>query len=207
VRPVAHGYDPVRPVRGLTAVVCGRYHAGMSESPGWLVDTHREQRRRVIAAGAARTALIRVRCRGEIEDAWEAWTKPERLALWFGKVSGDFRVGGAVLFNPDEEDPTTITIVRCEAPERLTVTWQYPGRPLDEVDLRLSVSAFGGTVIEVEHASVLYAGEGVGVAWEWWLDRFAAVMGGKEPDADEAVVEERVKLRQATWEAIVAADA
>jgi hypothetical protein len=32
-------------------------------------------------------------------------------------------------------------------------------------------------------------------------------MGGKEPDADEAVVEERVKLRQETWEAIVAADA
>ncbi len=178
---------------------------GMSESPGWLTGTHREQRRRRIVAGEARTALIRQRCEASIGDAWEAWTSPEGLSRWFGQVSGDFRVGGTVLLNPEDENPTTIEIVRCEPPRRLLVTWQYPGRPVDEVELRLSAAAHGGVFLELEHASVLYAGEGVGAAWEWWLDRFAAVMRGEEPEGDEAAVEERMNRRHAVWVAMVEA--
>jgi hypothetical protein len=36
----------------------------------------------------------------------------------------------------------------------LTVGWAYGDRPIDEVEVRLSVDAPGGTVLELEHASV-----------------------------------------------------
>ncbi len=80
-------------------------------------------------------------------------------------------------------------------------------RPVDEVELRLSPGADGGTVLELEHASVLFAGEGVGAAWEWWLDRLASLLRGEEPDTDEAAAESRFTQRNDTWLAIVEAAA
>jgi hypothetical protein len=72
------------------------------------------------------------------------------------------------------------------------VTWSSgPGHP-DEVEVRLSRADGGGTVIELEHATVATTTPdgvtdailGVGVGWELamaWLDRY--VSGGGQPRA------------------------
>jgi uncharacterized protein YndB with AHSA1/START domain len=59
-----------------------------------LTGTERAVGHRRIAAGEARTALIRRRYHATVEDVWEACTDPVRLSRWFPKVSGDLRVGG-----------------------------------------------------------------------------------------------------------------
>jgi hypothetical protein len=59
----------------------------------WLTETHREGGRRRIAAGEARTALIRRRYDASIEDVWEACTDPDRMGRWFIKPKGDLRGG------------------------------------------------------------------------------------------------------------------
>jgi uncharacterized protein YndB with AHSA1/START domain len=122
----------------------------MSDVAGRLIETQREVGSRRIAAGEARTALMRWRYGAPIEDVWDACTDPDRISRWFVKPTGDLRPGGTFSL----EGNASGEILRCEPPRLLTVTWSYPGRPVDEVEVRLSPSEDGGTVLELEHASV-----------------------------------------------------
>jgi uncharacterized protein YndB with AHSA1/START domain len=62
----------------------------------------------------------------DIEDLWEACTKPERLARWIAEVSGDLRVGGTVhaVFTSTWTGPARIET--CDAPRHLLLTTE-PG--------------------------------------------------------------------------------
>jgi uncharacterized protein YndB with AHSA1/START domain len=155
-------------------------------------ETHREVRRRRIAAGDARTALIRRHYDAPIEDVWDACTSPERLRRWLSPVTGDLRVGGAFQM----EGNASGEILRCEAPRLLSVTWVYGDRPADEVELRLRPGDDGGTVLELEHASVAehapmtFDGKpvdailGVGIGWELPLTYSLDLhLRGQLPDA------------------------
>jgi uncharacterized protein YndB with AHSA1/START domain len=113
-----------------------------------MTETHREIGRRRIAAGEARTVLIRRRYHAPIQDVWEACTDPERLNRWFLPVSGDLRAGGRFRL----EGNAGGEILRCEPPRLLAVTWVYGDLPADEVELRLSADPDGDTVLELEHA-------------------------------------------------------
>ena len=64
----------------------------MTDTPP--TDTFREVGRRRIAAGDARTAILRRTYEAPIEDVWDACTEPERLSRWFLAVTGDLRAGG-----------------------------------------------------------------------------------------------------------------
>ena len=79
------------------------------------------------------------------DDLWEAITKPERLARWFGSVSGDLRLGGSFQIKDNAKGEVTA----CKPPEMLAVTWRMYG---DEswVQAHLSPES-GGTVLKVEH--------------------------------------------------------
>jgi uncharacterized protein YndB with AHSA1/START domain len=146
----------------------------MSNDTTFPTDIHREVRHRRIAAGDARTALIRRNYDAPIEDVWDACTNPERLRRWLSPVSGDLRAGGTFQM----EGNAGGEILRCERPTLLTVTWVYGDRPPDEVELRLRPGEGGGTVLELEHASVAehapmtFDGRpvdailGVGIGWE-----------------------------------------
>jgi uncharacterized protein YndB with AHSA1/START domain len=179
-------------------------------------ETHREVRRRRIAAGDARTALIRRHYDAPIEDVWDACTNPERLRRWLSPVTGDLRVGGAFQM----EGNAGGEILRCERPQLLTVTWVYGDRPADEVELRLRPGDGGGTVLELEHASVVEHAPmtidgrpvdailGVGIGWEmpltYSLDRY--LRGGlKEAPTGEPPAEyEAVAARLAeAWMALI----
>jgi uncharacterized protein YndB with AHSA1/START domain len=69
--------------------------------------------------------VVRMRCRCEtdINDLWSAITDPARLARWYGKVEGDFEVGGeftAFVFMSGWEGVGKVDV--CEAPRRLSVS-------------------------------------------------------------------------------------
>ena len=156
-------------------------------------DTFREVGRRRIAAGDARTAILRRTYEAPIEDVWDACTDPARLRRWFLDVSGDLRPGGRfeLAGNAGGE------IVACEPPRLLALTWVYGDRPVDEVWLRLESAPDGGTSLELEHATVSTEVEwegrmldvipGVGSGWElplaWALPAF---LRGELPDAPAA---------------------
>ena len=59
------------------------------------------------------------------QRVWEAITKPEQLAHWFGVVSDmDFRVGGAIHFTWENEPcPYTGRIEVIEEPRRFAFRW------------------------------------------------------------------------------------
>ena len=65
----------------------------MTDISSSQTEIHREVGRRQIAAGEARTALLRRRYDAPIEDVWDACTDPVRLARWLLPVSGDLENG------------------------------------------------------------------------------------------------------------------
>lgn len=58
-----------------------------------------------------------------VEDLWDAITKPERIARWFGTVQGQLERGGRFQIVGNAEG----TIERCNAPEALDLTWEFGG--------------------------------------------------------------------------------
>jgi uncharacterized protein YndB with AHSA1/START domain len=161
----------------------------MTDFPSLLAETYREVGRRRIAAGEARTALMRRRYEAPIEDVWDACTNPDRINRWFLPVTGDFRAGGTFQL----EGNASGEILRCEPPRLLTVTWAYGDRPVDEVELRLSPDQNGVTILELEHATVSTLVEwegqmldvipGVGAGWEPALDYLRKFLRRELPDA------------------------
>jgi uncharacterized protein YndB with AHSA1/START domain len=149
--------------------------------------TDREIGRRRIAAGEARTAVLRRRYQAEVQDVWDACTDPERINRWLLPVTGDLRAGGTYRLEGNAHGE----ILRCEPPHLLAVTWVYGDRPADEVELRLSSGADGGTLLELEHASVCETAPdgvsdaifGVGLGWEPALYALDLYLRGELPDA------------------------
>jgi uncharacterized protein YndB with AHSA1/START domain len=78
----------------------------------------------------------------DIHDLWEACTKPERLARWIARVSGDLREGGTVdlLFTSTWNGSARVEV--CEAPHRLLLTTQ-PGAD-DEGQIEAWLTPEGG---------------------------------------------------------------
>jgi uncharacterized protein YndB with AHSA1/START domain len=157
----------------------------MTEIP----ETHREVGRRRIAAGDARTAIIRRTISAPIETVWAACSEPDRLNRFFLPVTGNLRPGGNFQF----QDQAGGQILRCDPPHHIAVTWDYPGRAVDEVTLHLSPGPNGDTVLELEHATVTKLVEwdgqmfdvipGVAAPWETILDYLAKYLRGELPDA------------------------
>jgi uncharacterized protein YndB with AHSA1/START domain len=189
----------------------------MTDIVGSLTATHREVGSRRIGAGAARTALMRRRYEAPIEDVWDACTDPERISHWFIKPTGDLRAGGTFSL----EGNASGKILRCEPSGLLAVSWSYPGRPVDELELRLSPGEDGGTVLELEHASVAEVfitndpetgTWGIGPGWEAPLDYLAKYLRGVLPDAPAAQWweptpedEELGNRREYAWAAVIEA--
>jgi uncharacterized protein YndB with AHSA1/START domain len=134
---------------------------------------------KLIAAGEARTAVLRRAYPVSIEELWSAVTDPARVRQWFTEPRGELRLGGTFALEGSGHG----RVLRCAAPRMLGVTWSSgPGHP-DEVEVHLAKADDGGAILELEHASVAAtAPDGVtdailsvGVGWELamaWLDRY-----------------------------------
>jgi uncharacterized protein YndB with AHSA1/START domain len=130
----------------------------------------REIGQKLIAAGEARTAILRRAYPTTVENVWTAITERGHLRVWFIEPMGDLRLGGTFTF----EGTAHGRVLRCDAPRSLSFTWLYgPGRA-DEVAVRLSPLGEKRTLLELEHASVADLAPdgitdaivGVGVGWE-----------------------------------------
>ena len=142
------------------------------------IGTERTLGTKLIAAGEARMAVLRRTYPASVEDLWAAITDPARLRSWFTAPRGALRLGGTYALEGSGHG----RILRCDAPRMLRVSWSSgPGHP-DEVEVRLSKADAGGTVLDLEHATVATTAPdgvsdailGVGVGWELamtWLDR------------------------------------
>ena len=134
---------------------------------------HRAVAERRIAAGDARSLLLRRTLDAPIEDVWDALTNPERIGRWFLPVTGDYRVGGRFQF----EGNAGGQIVACERPHLLHVTWGYSEMGGDaaasDLEVRLSMAGDEATILELEHTAMVpdemwseYGPGAVGVGWD-----------------------------------------
>jgi uncharacterized protein YndB with AHSA1/START domain len=104
------------------------------------------------------------------DDLWDALTNPERIPRWFSPVSGDLKLGGRYQI----EGNAAGTILRCEPPAALDITWEFGGGT-SWVTLRLAPEG-AGTRLTLEHIMLveymtgehwLQFGPGaVGVGWD-----------------------------------------
>jgi uncharacterized protein YndB with AHSA1/START domain len=101
------------------------------------------------------SVLLERRYDADAADVWAALTNPERLPQWFYPISGDLKVGGTFQL----EGNAGGEIRRCDAPNRLQITF---GMPDGVIDLRLSESG-GKTTLELSHTvPIALAGSGAG---------------------------------------------
>lgn len=138
-------------------------------------------------------ALTR-RFRAPIDDVWASLTEPARLARWFGTWTGHPDDGFVmVTMNAEAEPvpPARYDILECDPPRLLVV--------------RTAGDANGWTLsVELDHhdgtTTLVFRQHGVdpdlvpdlGPGWEWYLDRFAAAVDGRDgPTLDDF---ERVHL-------------
>jgi uncharacterized protein YndB with AHSA1/START domain len=127
----------------------------------------------LLAGGEARVIRLGRTYDAPIDDVWDALTDPERITRWFLPISGDYRLGGRFQF----EGNAGGTILACEAPTRLRVTWEYgdPSAPPSEVEIRLAPEG-EGTALELEHVAIVpdefwdqFGPGAVGVGWDGGL--------------------------------------
>ena len=126
-----------------------------------------------LAAGEAKVVRLRRTYDAGIDDVWDALTTPERISRWFLPLSGDLRLGGRYQFQGQAGG----SIVACERPSRLQVTWVYPPSDTDEgasdLEIRLTPSGDEATTLELVHTAVVpdemwdtFGPGAVGVGWE-----------------------------------------
>jgi len=79
------------------------------------------------------------------DDLWNALTDAERLPRWFLPITGRLEVGGRYQLKGNAEG----SILRCDPPETLQVTWEFGGNA-SWVHVRLAQDG-GGTRLTLEH--------------------------------------------------------
>lgn len=128
------------------------------------------------------------------EDLWDALTDPDRLARWYGEVSGDLRPGGefAVHIVGAGLDGTG-RVEECVPPHRLRVTTRETDEsaaagngpaPFDEV-IEATLTADGDrTVLVIEISGLpLDRIAAYGAGWQMHVESLAAHLGGLDaPD-------------------------
>src|SRR5580658_4329651 len=80
----------------------------------------------------------------DIETVWSAITEPSRLAIWWGEVEGDLRLGGeyhAHVFASEWDGMGRVNA--CEAPRRLKVLTREPDQP-EEQSIEVTLTANDG---------------------------------------------------------------
>lgn len=104
----------------------------------------------------------------EITGVWDAVTSAERIPRWFMPVSGELRVGGRYQL----EGNASGTVLACDAPRFLSLTWEYGGE-VSWVEVRLSAETSARTTLELRHTAKVdderwaeFGPGAVGIGWD-----------------------------------------
>lgn len=117
----------------------------------------------------------------DIDDLWEACTKPERLARWIAQVSGDLRVGGIVemTYTSTASGPSRIEV--CEAPHHLLLRHEPDGDDGGETEAWLTAEG-PKTRLVVEQRGLPADGMHFYCAgWQAHLEDLATTLATGEP--------------------------
>jgi uncharacterized protein YndB with AHSA1/START domain len=129
------------------------------------------------------TGVVRMKSRYEtdIDDLWSALTDPERLARWYGRVDGDFRVGGeltATVFGSGWDGRGRIDV--CVPPRKLEVT-MWEEEDAKHVVAAELVADGDDTILVIERRGVpldlLWA---YGSGWQTHVEDLGAHLAGQE---------------------------
>lgn len=185
----------------------------MSELDALLSETERSFGLRQIQAGHARMLVIGRELGHPIGEVWSALSDPQRLGAYFAEPRGELRRGGEY----EVANFATGTILRCDPPRLLTVSWiPSHGNP-GELEIHLT-DVDGTTKLELRYASVRkrfavmdpdMAAWAAGPGWEAFLDRLQtylqegtghpAATGWQQMEEDEL---ELYQARNAEWERV-----
>jgi len=153
----------------------------------------REVGKRRFPAGEGRVIRLQRDYGAPIDDVWDALTDPTRIGRWFLPVSGDYRLGGRYQF----EGNAGGTILACDRPHHLKVTWGYgevaSEADISEVEVRLSAIDEGTTRFEFEHSAIVpedrwdeFGPGAVGVGWDMGVLGLSLHLQGGSVDDPEA---------------------
>ncbi len=137
----------------------------------WVTEETNKLERRIEAKtwdGKSCRAIVMSRVYGtDISDLWDAVTRPERIKRWFAAVEGDLHEGGKYQIKGNAGG----TIKRCDAPERIEMTWEYGG-DLGWVNISLVQDDKNSTRLTLEHIA-----QDVGSFLEFWDKYGPGAMG------------------------------
>ena len=168
----------------------------MPDPEAILAATERSFGRRQIQAGHALMVVIGRDFQHPIGEVWEALSNPEHLAAYFARPTGDLRLGGEYTL----PDGSHGSILRCDPPRLLTVSWVRERHPMAELEFRLSAEE-KHTRLELRYASVRKrfavtaegSGEwGAGAGWEFFLDDLESYLQGNVPEEAPGVVDRNI---------------
>jgi len=152
-----------------------------------LITEFEESRRRVTAGvlgdGDAHVVELRRRLRAPADDVWDACTDPVRVQRWFLPLSGDLRPGGRYQL----EGNAGGSILVCERPHRLALSWEFGDMSPGLVTLELVEADDGSTELVLRHTVAddghwaQYGPGAVGVGWDLPLAVLAVLVAGGEP--------------------------
>ena len=117
----------------------------------------------------------------DIDDLWEACTKPERLARWIADVEGDLRLGNEFKTRFTSGWEGSGRVQECEPPHRLVVITREAGESEDAV-IEATLSSDGkGTRLVVEERGLPADNlPAYGAGWQVHLEDLAAHLAGGE---------------------------
>ncbi|MEU1629697.1 SRPBCC domain-containing protein [Streptomyces sp. NPDC020096] len=180
----------------------------MTDIDGWVASTTREIGTRSITSGTGHSVRIRRGFPAPLDEVWDACTTRERVSLWFLPVTGDLRIGGKYQLETYAEGE----ILRCTAPDLLSVTMDFQGLP-GEAELRLSTGD-GETVLQFEHTMAVDAtawaavAPDIGSGWEVALNYLATHLRGEPIDKSTFPTPEDDELGRRckeAWTAVISA--
>ncbi|PFG38390.1 uncharacterized protein YndB with AHSA1/START domain [Georgenia soli] len=128
-------------------------------------------------------AVVERSYRAGREEMWTALTRPERLCGWLGVLTGEMAPGGTyrLAFGDGDDEVVTGTVLTCEPPARLVVTWVLPDGHETEVEVALEEDA-DGTTLRLEHRGLPgESAHGYAAGWHVHLDDLRSMLAGAEP--------------------------
>lgn len=124
----------------------------------------------------------------DIEDLWDACTRPDRLGRWIASASGDLVPGGefTARFTSGWEGNGRVDV--CERPHRLLLTtWEDEARDQESTLAATLTAVEGGTRLVIEESGVPVGQlASYGAGWQVHAEDLASHVAGLERDEDEA---------------------
>jgi uncharacterized protein YndB with AHSA1/START domain len=132
-------------------------------------------------AGSRGAIRVEARYDTDLDDVWEACTKPERLARWIADVDGDLRLGGDFRAGFSSGWEGTGRVDVCDPPRRLVVRTRQSGESAESV-IEATLSAEGDQVLLVVEERGLPVEDlpAHGAGWQVHLEDLGAHLAGGE---------------------------